>query len=502
MPASLGAVDFRVPGSQQEAVQGSGGTTGGGNSGPSAREIRAQQAAEAEAARQDRNARQAILNSQANAAWDGRDYAEALRLFQEQQKIFDGPNIREAIAMAKAQITAVAARAAADQVNASGDAAREKGDLTQAIAFYRKAMTHPDYNNAGMRKFVEDLEVLARNRAESDAAVRARTEQERRNRPEADRLNNQAATLLQSGKPDEALELLTKAKTLLPRDPKIVSNWWIAHANIALRNARLDEVIANFEAALQWDPENQAARSVLERARAQRQEQGAGVQSAFAETQRRLLSGTPVANPADRLTTPGTNAFGSVNSNPVLTPAVKVTPGGSTKAGDQLLGADLTAKSDQELTRNFDVGGARGGGPLGGITGAGPAGRPVSGPDPRLAAPLKELSDLQEKRSALETERNALIKERNSAGPSQMLIATLKLERKEAEYQSTLQAVTEKESAVALVRRKIETEISAAKDPDPAMPGAPGSGAPTSGTPTPGQGNPTPAEGDLGFLPH
>jgi len=54
------------------------------------------------------------VNQQAVEAWNKQDYREALRLFEEQQKIYDGPNVREDIADTKARVAWSEATTAAD----------------------------------------------------------------------------------------------------------------------------------------------------------------------------------------------------------------------------------------------------------------------------------------------------------------------------------------------------------------------------------------------------
>ena len=69
----------------------------------------------------------------------------------------------------------------------------------------------------------------------------------------------------------------------------------LATAKTKAKIAQAKMEMSNLEAAIKWDPDNQDAKAVLERARAQRSEQRSRVQAAFAETQKRL---TPVASDA------------------------------------------------------------------------------------------------------------------------------------------------------------------------------------------------------------
>lgn len=57
-----------------------------------------------ENARLERKAQADVLYGQASAAWDRRDFREALRYFREQQGVIDGPNVRDGIAKTEALV--------------------------------------------------------------------------------------------------------------------------------------------------------------------------------------------------------------------------------------------------------------------------------------------------------------------------------------------------------------------------------------------------------------
>lgn len=77
------------------------------SSGPSQEDIE-------EAQRVQRNAQVHAINVQANEAWERRDYREALRLYEQQQALRDGPNVRGDILNVRALIAWEAATTAAD----------------------------------------------------------------------------------------------------------------------------------------------------------------------------------------------------------------------------------------------------------------------------------------------------------------------------------------------------------------------------------------------------
>lgn len=123
--------------------------------GPSAHEIWKQN----EAARLERAKRAGRLNTLAHEAWDRRDFTEALRLFQEQQKVIDGPNIREAIAQAEAAIITARNENIADGLRLEANAAYGRGEQRQALSLYHRVLaTDPHCLTAEGKKWVQDLE--------------------------------------------------------------------------------------------------------------------------------------------------------------------------------------------------------------------------------------------------------------------------------------------------------------------------------------------------------
>jgi len=223
------------------------------------------------------------------------DVREALRLAKERQTLMDGPNIRKYISNLIAWIVA-------DEAEDNAIAAYNKGDFDQAVAFLRQAMQNSDFNTPDNKQRIGDYEDRARRRREDVAATHKREERERRNRPEAERLNDEAVILLKAERADEALAKLNKALELFPDDKSISANWNIVKAYIALREADLQAAIDFNEKAVSLDPDNQAAKATLEKARSLRNAQRATIQAAFEETRQRLNSlppaGTVVATRA------------------------------------------------------------------------------------------------------------------------------------------------------------------------------------------------------------
>lgn len=207
------------------------------------------------------------LARQAAEAWNRDDFREAARLYREQQAVFDGPEVQDAIR----QADEMAARTDAYEAIQRGDAARARGDFDRAVALYRQAMRVPDYDTAEMREDVANLEYLFVEGRRLDLVTREREERKIRNRPEAENLHHEGVKLLESGDLDAAFAKLAEASALAPNDGVIRSHWFLARANIGLRDgAKADKVIADLESALALDPENQVAQVALDHARSQR----------------------------------------------------------------------------------------------------------------------------------------------------------------------------------------------------------------------------------------
>jgi tetratricopeptide (TPR) repeat protein len=274
----------------------------------------------------------------------------------------------------------------------------------------------------------------------------------------ANRLNDEAVDLLARGKADDAIAKLRKALDLAPADKGINANYWVAAGNQALRDGHLESVIADLEAALRWNPENQQARAVLERARANRDSQRSAVQSAFSESKSRLLGGRASGAESSPSGPTKAGAFGSREADPYLTPQAAPTAGADTIAGDQLLGAARAATAGADLTVNYDVGGAPRAGSL-------PTVNPNNLPprvknDPRMTEPLHHLGELQTRRTTLQQERDSLISLRNQTkNAAKMAGISQEISAKEQAYQENLEAIAEEETAIVKLHRTISAEI-------------------------------------------
>jgi hypothetical protein len=402
------------------------GSSSGTYRGPSASQLKRE--AEA-AARQDRARRAGALNDQANVAVRAHDYREALRLFRAQQQVIDGPKVRDVISLMEALAQWTEAKTAAE---------------------YRRALNlRPDSFTADNRIFVENLErqEAAARKAVEDAAQLAR------DRAAGSRLNDEAADLLAAGKIDEARDKLTEARRLSPDDKQINANYWIAWANISLRNGSIDNMITYLESAVQWDPENTKAKELLIRARTDRDNQRSAVQAGLAESRSRLLGGNA---PGSERTVAG--AFGSRESNPTLAtrPAGKI--GSNVLAGDQLMSAAHAASVDQDLSVNFDIGGAQAVGSLPMVDPATMPPRVLN--DPRMSESLQQLSDLLAARAKIRQDRDTLVDARNQTkDPAAMAALTKQVDAKQQEYAQAAPAIAAKQDSVAKLHRVISSEI-------------------------------------------
>lgn len=181
--------------------------------------------------------------------------------------------------------------------------------------------------------------------------------------------------------------------------------------------------------------------------------------------------------PVDKGGTPGnavvvTSVFGSKVVKANLADTTPRAPGSNTHAGAQLLSAAATATSDQpeNLTRNFDIGGAPTARSLDypkstGTVTAGGALDPATFSDrvkndPQMISALQRLSELQTKREQLNADRDRLTLQRNQEkDPEKMKQLTAELGQKDAEYQGNLVALAEQKETVAKVKRTIDDKV-------------------------------------------
>jgi hypothetical protein len=165
------------------------------------------------------------------------------------------------------------------------------------------------------------------------------------------------------------------------------------------------------------------------------------------------------------------STFGSkvVKANFAQSPPL--TPGTDTKAGDQLLSAAATANSahPENLTQNFDIGGAR---TAGSVNYGNPDPWGFSKrvrDDPRMIEALKRFNELQARREQLNTERDQLTLLRNTekADPEKMKQLTTQLDEKDKEYQANLLALSQQKETIAKTKRVIDDTV---EDSPPAAP--------------------------------
>lgn len=149
------ATDWRRPGSQREAVEGtrSGGGGADNTSTPSY---------DSEAERAERNARYDAIHKQAVEASQRGDYRAALQLYEQQQTVRDGPNVRDAIAQLKALIAWQEATTAADYRRAL---AMRPGIFSQEnIRYVEELEAKEKYERERQERQAEDVKIAAKMR--------------------------------------------------------------------------------------------------------------------------------------------------------------------------------------------------------------------------------------------------------------------------------------------------------------------------------------------------
>jgi hypothetical protein len=183
------------------------------------------------------------------------------------------------------------------------------------------------------------------------------------------------------------------------------------------------------------------------------------------------LKGAVADSPSDKNVVRG--SFGDNVAKPELTLVSVTPPGSDIKAGDQLLGAAATARAREDLTINYDTGGAKSAGSLRVPThpSIDPATSSTKFKDnPAMISALKRLGDLQAMRSHLDAEMKQLTAERDLENdPRKMAELTIRVNRKNHEYQVTLKAITDEEQTVRTLHRSIETKVGKGPEP-PAAP--------------------------------
>lgn len=130
---------------------------GGGGWGSSRAEREAERAWEAEQERAYDDA-----HARAQAAWESQNWSEALRLLKEQQRLRDGPNVRQSIAEVERYLSDVARNNEANSLIAAGDSANKNHDYRTALELYQRALQTAPYPAAGLKEFVPRYEQFVR----------------------------------------------------------------------------------------------------------------------------------------------------------------------------------------------------------------------------------------------------------------------------------------------------------------------------------------------------
>lgn len=283
-----------------------------------------------------------------------------------------------------------------------------------------------------------------------------------------------------------ALDYYQQALAVLPRDQYLLNAVASIHGKIAAQQGedawnRKDDsaALAFYKQAFAYYPDNtwRDNIAIVQKALSQREED----QSATTKIEE-IVDSFPKSDPQasnagnlsfddfDGIATGGTKKgnFGTNVSDPKLEAHVKEKVGTDTKAsaGDQLLSAAKTAEHGGDLTPNYDRGTAGASGslvfPKSGVDLSTYSERAKN--DPRVITMLKELNELQVKRSQLERERDALVQQRNVAASGALMEqATAQLNKKEAEYQDNIALISQKTQDLEKCHREIDTEVEAPK---------------------------------------
>ncbi len=193
-----------------------------------------------------------------------------------------------------------------------------------------------------------------------------------------------------------------------------------------------------------------------------------------------------------------TSTFGSKVVKANFAPSSPITPGTDTKAGDQLLSAAATAQSNPDnLTQNFDVGGARSAGSVNyGTPDPWGFSKKVRD-DPRMIDALKRYNELQARREQLNVERDQLALAQGAAKDDEtMKKLTADLDKKNKEYQENLLALSQQKETVVKTQRLIDDTV---EDSPPTAPTSPAPGSPPTSPPSPPPS--PPAAGPKGTTP-
>src|SRR5207249_272729 len=158
-----------------------------------------------------------------------------------------------------------------------------------------------------------------------------------------------------------------------------------------------------------------------------------------------------------------TGTFREKVAKPNLAPRNSIVGPRAVTASDQAISA---AEAGENSGQNFDNGGAKPAQSLDFSTSRKISDRATRvNNDPRMKSAMKQLGNLQAKRSQVDTELKQLIKERNmEKDPKRSSELSKKVTEKNNEYQKTVKAVSEGEQTVKKTQLKIETEVEGSPD--------------------------------------
>ncbi|MBV8882023.1 MAG: tetratricopeptide repeat protein [Planctomycetaceae bacterium] len=419
-----------------------------GNAGPTQAELDA-------AAAQARREKASALNREGVAAWDRGDWGIAGEKFQ--QAYAHNPDSKIILTnLAECRFQ-------------QGKVAWETGDWEHSAHCFRSAVLHQPESEEFKRWLA-----AAEQKVKEQRALIQEAREDRRRWDRAYALYEKGMQSLKDGNWAEAEMQFRAAAQAYPAEPAYRQNVAVAQGRQgkqAWDNDDPDLALAFFSAALETDPKNAYALRIVPKLIVYvRQEKERKIAAARTAGDTRTLSeslkAAPAAGGLDYDDGPTrTGAFGTRESNPTLKAVGPATPGTNTRAGDQLKSAAGTAAAGEDLTTNYDVGGARYAGSL--VNPRKMSERVRN--DPRMAASLRELGDLRTTRARVDAEREELIKKRGLAkDETEMKAVSEKLDQKEKEYQASLKALFDKEQAVHQLEEKVHREIDTEVVEDPA----------------------------------
>lgn len=396
----------------------------------------------------ERRAKANALNDEGIAAWNRGDWGIAGEKFQK--------------AYAQNPDDKVILTNLANCRNKQGLVAWENGEWEDSAGHFNSAVLH----NPDSQEFKNNLAIAIQKRDQQRKLIEGQR-QDNRQWQQAHAQYEQGLLSAEKGDWASAAAHFTSASQIYPAEPAYLKN--VSWAKTKQGDEAWDRdgftaAVPYWKSALETDTENEYARKKMALAEKLQHEEQVNKTAAAHITQaiRDLsdaLASTPVSDGLDYGDLKVTSgAFGSEDIKPTVIPASPATIGTNTRAGDQLKSAAAAAASGRDLKENYDTGGSSHAGSLVAIDQGRFSSRVRN--DPRMIEALKEISELQSKRSLLNSEREELIRERNlSNDKALMQNISEKLALKEKEYQINLKVISDKEVAVKKLHRKIDNEV-------------------------------------------